>query len=514
MTKYLMGIDNGGTSSKAAIYDVQGNEVAKETIYTQMLTPHQYWTERDMNELKRVNYEAIRGALKKANIDPCDLVGISCTGHGNGLYLMGKNGRVVRNGIISTDNRAHKIVDKWLADPNYETVVRPSTYQTVWASQPVALLKWLDENEPDVYNQTEYVFMITDLVRYWLTGKAGFELSNASGTSMINQHTEEYDEKVFEFFDIKHWLKKMPELVKSYKRFGEVTAETAAETGLIVGTPVAGGLFDITASALSTGLVTENSLSIVTGTWSINQYISKEINIIKDLFMTSDYPIDGYHLITEASPTSGSNLTWFINTFMGPIKKRLEKEGNQVSIYDYCSGLVNEVAPVDSKLIFFPFIFGSNAGVANATAGFVGATKSTSLAEFVRAVYEGVIFAHMEHREKLSNINPFIGGPIRIAGGITNSEVWLQMFADAFQRPLELVDVSENGALGTSMAAAVMSGVYPNFSSAADKMVKISRTIYPNSKNAGIYQQKYSLYKEELQTMQGTWKTLENVELV
>ncbi|MFC6181374.1 FGGY-family carbohydrate kinase [Lactiplantibacillus daowaiensis] len=514
MAKYLMGIDNGGTSSKAAIYDINGNEVAKHTTYTQMLTPHQYWTERDMNELKQVNYEAIRGALKKAAIDPRDIVGISCTGHGNGLYLMGHNGSVVRNGIISTDNRAHKIVDKWLADPAYETIVRPRTFQTVWSSQPVSLLKWLDENEPDVYDQTEYVFMITDLVRYWLTGQAGFELSNASGTSMINQHTEDYDEQVFDFFGIDHWLKKMPKLVKSDKECGQITDEVAKETGLAAGTPVAGGLFDITASALSTGLVAGNNLSIVTGTWSINQYISKEIKVIKDLFMTSDYPIDGYHLITEASPTSGSNLTWFINTFMKPVKARLKKEGNQVSIYDYCSGLVNEVEPADSKLIFFPFIFGSNAGVANATAGFVGATKGTSLAEFVRAVYEGVVFAHMAHCEKLDNINPNIDGPIRIAGGITNSEIWLQIFADVFQRPLELVDVSENGALGTSMAAAVMSGVYPDFATAADKMVKISRTVQPNPDNAKIYQQKYALYKKELQHMQGAWETLEDTELV
>ena len=51
-----MGIDNGGTSSKAAIYDLDGNEIAKHTVYTHMLTPHEYWTERDMDELKKVNF--------------------------------------------------------------------------------------------------------------------------------------------------------------------------------------------------------------------------------------------------------------------------------------------------------------------------------------------------------------------------------------------------------------------------------------------------------------------------
>lgn len=260
MPKYLIGIDNGGTSSKAAIYDLKGREIAQCTTYTNMLTPHEYWTERDMDELKRVNFEAVQGALEKARINPKDIIGVSTTGHGNGLYLMGKNGNYVRNGIISTDNRAHKIVEEWLSDENYESVVRPRTYATIWSSQPAALLRWLDINEPDVYDKTEYVFMITDLVRYWLTGKAGFEVSNASGTSLFNQDTENYDENVFKYFGIEKWMEKMPPLVGSSEKAGEISDEASKKTGLIKGTPVAGGLFDITASALSTGLVKHNQL--------------------------------------------------------------------------------------------------------------------------------------------------------------------------------------------------------------------------------------------------------------
>ncbi|WP_196600884.1 FGGY-family carbohydrate kinase [Pectinatus frisingensis] len=320
MSKYLMGIDNGGTSSKAAIYDLKGREVAQCTTYTNMLTPYEYWTERDMDELKRVNFEAIRGAVEKSRINPKDVIGVSVTGHGNGLYLIGRDGSYVRNGIISTDNRAHRIVEKWLSDENYENIVRPCTYATIWSSQPPALLKWLDMNEPEVYDKVEYVFMITDLVRYWLTGKAGFEVSNASGTSLFNQDTENYDEAVFKYFGIEKWLKKMPPLVGSSEKAGEITEEASKKTGLVRGTPVAGGLIDITASALSTGLVKHNQLSIVTGTWSINQYIDNKITVVKDLFMTSDYPLAGEHLLTEASPTSGSNLTWFIDTFLKAIQ--------------------------------------------------------------------------------------------------------------------------------------------------------------------------------------------------
>lgn len=184
--KYLMGIDNGGTSTKAAIYDMDGHELEKTTVNTKMLTPHPFFTERDMNELWKANIYVIKQTLEKSHIDPRNISGIACTGHGNGLYLVDDKGNAVRNGIISTDDRAAAYVKKWLADPYYENEIRPKTYQTVWSSQPVALLAWLQDNEPEVFERTKYIFMIPDLIRFWLTGDAHFEITNASGTSMLN----------------------------------------------------------------------------------------------------------------------------------------------------------------------------------------------------------------------------------------------------------------------------------------------------------------------------------------
>lgn len=80
--------------------------------------------------------------------------------------------------------------------------------------------------------------------------------------------------------------------------------------------PVSGGVFDISASSVASGINTLNKLAIITGTRSINEYVTDHPVIDKDLFMTSIYPIDGKWLITEASPTSASNLEWFINNFM------------------------------------------------------------------------------------------------------------------------------------------------------------------------------------------------------
>ena len=106
--KYLVGIDNGGTFSKAAIFDENGNQVAVASRPTVTITPKPGYKERDMDELWRVNAEAVKSAIEESKIDPKDIVGVSFSGHGKGLYMVGHDGKPSYNGILSTDARAWK----------------------------------------------------------------------------------------------------------------------------------------------------------------------------------------------------------------------------------------------------------------------------------------------------------------------------------------------------------------------------------------------------------------------
>ena len=105
---YLIGLDNGGTSTKAAVFDVNGNEVATAGRHTKLITPKPGYTERDMEELWLANCACVREALEKAGIDGKDVLGIAVCGHGKGMYAWGKDNKPAYNGIISTDNRAWK----------------------------------------------------------------------------------------------------------------------------------------------------------------------------------------------------------------------------------------------------------------------------------------------------------------------------------------------------------------------------------------------------------------------
>ena len=250
-----------------------------------------------------------------------------------------------------------------------------------------------------------------------------------------------------------------------------------------------------------------DKLAIITGTWSINEYVTDHPVIDQDLFMTSIYPIEGKWLITEASPTSASNLEWFINNFMEGDRAAASAQG--MSVYDLCNELVSTTTPAESHLLFFPFVFGSNT-IPDASAGFIGLNSFHKKAHFLRAIYEGVAFSHLYHTERLRNINPQLSRTIRIAGGVTHSPVWLQVFADIFQSTLEIVDVKEHGTLGTAMTAAVMVGWFDDVFDASNAMVRVSRTVTPNPDNNKVYQDKYQLYKNLLAEMQSPWKSCSN----
>lgn len=505
MARYVMGIDNGGTSAKAAIYDMQGHEIAKANRSGELLTPRPFFTERSIPGLWETNCQVIREAIEKSGVDPKDIAAVACTGHGNGLYLMGKNMEPARNGIISTDARAASFIEKWYADPRWESEILPKTKQSMWAGQPMALLAWLNEHEPEVCDKTEYILMIKDVIRYFLTGEATMEITDVSGINFMNLDTLQYDLDLFKFFGIENWFDKLPPIIGSCEIGGYVTKYAAALTGLAEGTPVAGGIFDISSSPTAAGLSTVDQLFLVTGTWSINEYIADEPVVSPTLFSSTVYPMKDKWLICEASPTSASNLEWFINKFM--VNERAVCKAGGESIYDYCHNLIASTDPTESDLLFFPFIFGTNAAP-NATACFLGATSFHEKKHFLRAVYEGVAFSSYYHIERLGKVNPNLHGPVKITGGTTNSMVWMHLFADVLGMPLEIIDVKESGTLGMAMAAAVAAGEYKTIEEAMASMSSKGQILDYDEHNHEIYMEKYERYRDVMNLMAPVWERL------
>ena len=156
--EYFLGLDNGGTVTKAALFDIRGHEIAVFSVNTEMVYPKPGYTERNLVDLWNANVTAIRGVLEKAAVPPESIRAVSVTGYGNGIILLGQDGKPVYNGIISTDYRARDIVDGWYSDGTFEAVF-PITVQSMWPAQPVSLLAWFKKHMPEVLEKAASVLM-------------------------------------------------------------------------------------------------------------------------------------------------------------------------------------------------------------------------------------------------------------------------------------------------------------------------------------------------------------------
>ncbi|HKK61045.1 MAG TPA: FGGY-family carbohydrate kinase [Bacteroidales bacterium] len=501
MHNYFMGIDNGGTMCKAVIFDAKGTEVASAASKLTMLTPTAGFTERDMDELWIVNCNVINKAIDNAAIDAENIKGIACTGHGKGLYLWGKDDKPCYNGIVSTDTRAWMYPEKWNSDGTADKVFK-KTYQNILACQPVSLLNWFKENKPEIIPDIKWIFEVKDYIRFKLTGQAFAEVTDYSGSNLMNIKDVCFDRELLSEFGLADLYEALPPLKGSTDFCGGVSKKASEETGLKEGTPLAGGMFDIDACAIAMDITNEENVCVIAGTWSINEYISKEPVLNKSVMMNSLYCMPGYYLIEESSPTSASNYEWFIDMFLAEEKQKA-KELN-VNVFEYCSGLAETVNADDQNIIFLPYIFGSNYN-AHAKASFMGMDSHHTRPQIIRAVLEGIVFCHMVHLEKLL-ANRKETKAVRLAGGAANSLFWAQIFADVFKLPVEIVDTKELGTLGCAMAATVASGIYADLKEAAKNMVKIKCRIEPNPENFDVYEKKLSLYKKVSDSMDNVWK--------
>ncbi|MGL5514527.1 MAG: FGGY-family carbohydrate kinase, partial [Sporomusa sp.] len=420
-----------------------------------------------------------------------------------GLYLVGDDGKPVVNGIISTDTRAKEYVVRWYQDGTFDRVL-PKTMQSIWAGQPVALLAWFRDHMPEVLTKTKHIFMCKDYIRYRLTGEAYAEITDISGTNLMNVRDVQYDEEILAEFGLAGLLPKLPPIRYSDEICGYVGKQAAEEIGIAVGTPVAGGLFDIDSCAIATGITDEEKLCIIAGTWSINEYISKTPVVSKDLFMTSLYCMKGYWLTTEASPTSSSNLEWFVTHLLDGDNNQCKASGQ--SVYDYINQLIVTVEPEEAKIVFLPFLYGTNVN-ADAKACFIGINGWHKKAHILRALYEGVVFCHKAHIDKLLAYRPKPKA-IRIAGGAAKSKAWVQIFADVLQTPIEVTTSTELGTLGAAICAGVATKHFDSFEAAAMSMVKVEWVCTPDLRKKEVYERKYGNYQAVVAQLDGLWKTL------
>lgn len=500
MGTYLMGIDNGGTMTKAAIYDLAGNEIATHGVKCAVLMPQAGYYERNMEGIWQANVEAISEAIRKSGINAKEIAAVSLTGHGNGLHLVDSQGQPVQNSIESSDSRASEKIEKWMHDGTFEKV-HPKNMQSLWPGLSCCAAAWMMDNRPREMEKTKWIFSIIDYIRFMLTGEPRAEMTILSGSGLFNNSAGTYDVEMLHDMGIGGIKDKLPPVAKSDEICGTINQKASELTGLPIGTPVAAGLYDIDSAGLAVGMTDETKMNIIVGTWCNNQFISKEPIISKEFFSTTKYAVDGYWLMLEGSPTSASNLEWFVSEFLQEEKSIAQQTGK--SVYSLCNDAVASTLPEETKIIFLPFLYGSNAGP-HAKAVFLGLEGWHKRAHIIRAIYEGICFSHRSHIEKLFQYRSRPDAA-RIAGGAARSKEWVQMFADVLQLPMEVTAATELGTLGAAICAGVAVGLFSSYGEAVGRMVKTEERIEPDIQKRDIYEEKYRRYRKAIISLADYW---------
>ncbi len=503
MAQYLLGIDNGSTVSKAALFDLHGKEVAVASCKADTEYPHPGWTERDMEMLWHSTACAIAEVLAKSGARPEEIAGIGNTGHGNGIYLLDRQGRPLRNGIQSMDSRAAGVVAEW-KERNLHAKAFPLILQNFWAAQPNSLLVWLKRFEPHNYERVGAILMVKDYIKYRLTGEVTGDYTDMSGASLMDVRNRCYSRELMALYDLSEVYEALPPLNHSSQVVGRVTAAAAQETGLAPGTPVVGGLFDVDASAIGCGAFNVNQACLVMGSWSINEVITRDPIVDPNLFMTTLFAEPGLFLTIEGSATSATNLEWFVNQCCGDERAEAKRRG--ISVYEVCNEEVASLAPGSTNIIFHPFLYGSNVQP-TARAGFYGVAGWHTRAHLLRALYEGVVFGHLSHIEKLRAAGAQINSA-RLAGGGARSVVWAQMFADTIRVPMEVSDGNEVGARGAALSAGIGAGIYRDYAEAVQEAVSVVRVHEPVPANTPLYLERYAQYQRLTRVMHEPWEAL------
>jgi L-xylulokinase len=339
----LLGIDIGNTVVKAVPFDPAGRQVARHGVDGTTLKPAPGTVERPGAELWANTRAAIAGCL--GDIDPGRIAAVGLAGHGNGLYLLDRDGGPLL-GIQSLDGRAAALAAE--LDRTAGDRLKPICGQRPWPSQTPTLLVWIRTHRPELFSQAGTLCFAKDFIGFCLTGQRAGEVSDLSGAGLLRLPEATDDAELLSLYGLADAMPILPRFCLPTEIAGQVTSAAAAATGLRAGTPVAAGYFDVVASALGSGAVGTGAASVVLGSWSINQVFDEVPSRDPGVFMVAALG-PGRFANMDNCATSAANLEWFVRTLF-------ERDGHDGEAFARVNALVGRAAVAPGDPMFHPFL--------------------------------------------------------------------------------------------------------------------------------------------------------------
>jgi len=489
---YYLGLDIGTSGTKALLITEDGRHVASDTAEYPLSTPRPQWAEQDPEDWWQAAILTTKTVLQKANIGGEEIAGIGLSGQMHGSVFLDRDNRVLRPALLWCDQRTQAECDWITAQVGHDALVEHIS-NPVLTGFTAPKIVWLRNHEPETYDKVVKVLLPKDYIRFKLTGVHATEVSDASGTALLDVKNRRWSEEVLGAAGIPRSF--MPECAESIEITGHVHAEAAALTGLAVGTPVAGGGGDQAAGAVGSGIVETGIVSSAVGTSGV-------------VFAYSDTPATDPHLrvhtFCHAVPgkwhtmgvvlSAGGSLRWLRDTFFQPEGVVAGTTGGDP--YALMAEGARHVQPGAEGLIFLPYLTGERTPYpdANARGAFFGITLRHKRQHFTRAVLEGVAFALNDTFQIFREIGVPVA-QVRASGGGAKSDVWRQIHADVTGHPHETLSVDEGPALGAALLAAVGTGAYRAVAEACHAAIQTGARTEPDAAALSAYRKYYGVYR-------------------
>ena len=392
--------------------------------------PHPGWSEQRPQDW----IDAIEATIAelKTRIDLSAVKAIGLSGHMHGATMIDKAGDVLGPCIMWNDTRSHVEAAEMDADPQFRAI----SGNIVFAGFTAPKIAWVKNNQPEVFAKIAKVLLPKDYLRFWLTGEAISEMSDASGTAWLDVGARDWSAKLLSVTGLS--VDQMPSLVEGSAVSAGLSQTLASKWGMSVGIPVAGGGGDNAATAVGVGVTKPGAAFLSLGTSGV---------IFAATANYAPAPETAVHTFCHALPN-----TWHQMGVILSCADALTWYGNLVgkSASELTGALSGVTAP--GRSLFLPYLGGERTphNDAKIRGAFIGLENETDQNAGTRAVLEGVGFALRDSFDALKATGTSIDRLIAVGGG-AQSQVWLETLATILNVS---IDIPVAGDFGAAFGAA------------------------------------------------------------
>jgi len=458
----LIGIDIGTSGCKALLIDGNGKVLKQASAEYPISTPRPLWSEQNPEDW----WNGVQKCLDEIDESRPDAIGI--TGQMHGSVFLDAEDKVVRPAILWNDQRTAAECAEMDESVGKERLRAITCNPPLTGFQAPKIL-WLRKNEPENFAKVQSLLLPKDYIRFKLTGVKMTEVSDASGTGLLDVPKRRWSDEVLERLGLDRSL--LPAVVESYA----VTATTAE------GVPVVAGGGDQAAGAVGTGAVVPGVVSVSLGTSGVVFTSLEKPEYDKSGSAHTFCHANGAWHAMGVMLSCGGALRWYRDTFCNGMN------------YDQIAAEAETVEPGCAGITFLPYLTGERCPHNDplAKAGFNGASLAHERRHFSRAVFEAVSFGLLDCMDLLRGLGSD-ADEVRVTGGGAKSRFWLQLLADLLKRPCVTLECDEGPAYGAALLAGVGTGVWGSVQDACSKVVQIKSRIMPGGTD---YRAPYERYR-------------------